>query len=85
LPLPEAEPNPLYILVSETGIQPERQDHLGLAKGPEWEEMIYAQFNDGTKDIASRPPESFKNSSLDPTKVNGFFTFRKHSCRLTPR
>ena len=59
LPLLEAKPNPMYILVYETGIAPETDDPLGLVKGPEWEEMIYAQFRDGTKDASPRYPEDF--------------------------
>ena len=62
LPFKEADPNPIYISVWDTGITPETDDHLGLIKGEEWEELIYAKFADGTKDISVRTPESFGNA-----------------------
>jgi hypothetical protein len=49
----------MYIVVHETGIAPETDDHLGLVKGPEWEEMMYTQVRDGTKDVSPRFPADF--------------------------
>ena len=40
-PLPEAQPNPLYVSVYETGIVPEHANPLELMKGTEWEDAIY--------------------------------------------
>ena len=49
-------PFPLYISVYETGIAPETHDHLGLLDRNVWEDMIYSQFADGTKDISPKTP-----------------------------
>jgi hypothetical protein len=51
----------MCIIVHETGIALETDDHSGLVKGPEWEEMIYTQFRDGTKDVSPRFPADFGN------------------------
>ncbi|NME67867.1 DUF1989 domain-containing protein [Flammeovirga aprica] len=61
LPFHLADPNPIYIQVFETGIEPETQDHLKMVKGKEWEKKIYNKFNKGEKDISVRTPESFNN------------------------
>ena len=62
LPFKDADPNPIYISVWDTGITPESDDHLGLVSGDEWEDLIYAKFADGSKDISVRTPESFGNA-----------------------
>lgn len=36
LPFKDADPNPIYISVWETGIPPETDDHLGIVKGDRW-------------------------------------------------
>jgi|GEM_PF-2159395 len=59
LPFKDADPNPIYIQVYETGIQPETNDHLGIVRGSDWEDMIYSKFANGSKDISVRTPESF--------------------------
>ena len=43
LPFPEAEPNPVYISVWDTGIEPEA-DHLGLPPASVWQETVYARL-----------------------------------------
>lgn len=42
LPFPEADPNPVYVSVWDTGIQPETDDHLGVPKG--WEAEVYQRL-----------------------------------------
>ena len=59
LPFKDADPNPIYISVWDTGIPPETDNHLGLVSGDRWEEMIYAKFADGSKIVSARTPESF--------------------------
>ena len=39
-PFPEADPNPIYTSVWETGIPPEAGDHLGLVKRDEWRRKV---------------------------------------------
>ncbi|UCG24906.1 MAG: DUF1989 domain-containing protein [Chloroflexota bacterium] len=63
LPFKDADPNPIYISVWDTGIPPETDDHLGLVPGDEWEELVYAKFADGTKDTSVRTPDSYGNAS----------------------
>ena len=62
LPFKDADPNPIYIQVWETGIPPETDDHLGIVSGEEWERMVYAKHADGTKDVSLRTPESLGNA-----------------------
>ena len=59
IPFAEADPNPIYVSVWDTGIAPESDDHLGLVPGDDWEQWIYDRFEDGTLDISPRTPESF--------------------------
>lgn len=59
LPFDEADPNPIYIQVYETGIAPETDDHLGMVKGDDWEELVYKKFETGEKEISVRTPESY--------------------------
>ncbi|MCT4624506.1 MAG: hypothetical protein N4A46_12870 [Schleiferiaceae bacterium] len=42
LPFPEAEPNPVYISVYDTGIKPYSDNHLGIIHG--WEEKVYERI-----------------------------------------
>ena len=62
LPFKDADPNPIYIMVYETGIAPETDDHLGIVKGDDWEDLVYSKFADGSKDVSVRTPESFGNA-----------------------
>lgn len=39
LPFPEAQPNPVYVSVHDTGIKPYSDNHLGITHG--WEDKIY--------------------------------------------
>ena len=44
LPFPEAKPNPVYISVWDTGIEPET-NHLGLPPGSEWKKTVYQRLS----------------------------------------
>ena len=51
LPFPEAEPNPVYISVWETGTEPET-DHLGLPPASVWQQQVYDRI--ATKDTSPK-------------------------------
>lgn len=56
LPFPEADPNPVYVSVWDTGIAPEADNHLGLdAMG--WRDTVYKRILE--KGISSRTPDSY--------------------------
>jgi uncharacterized protein YcgI (DUF1989 family) len=54
LPLPDADPNPVYVSVWDTGIPPAPDRDPDLVPGDEWEPAIYEMFGDGTKDVSPR-------------------------------
>ena len=51
LPFPEAKPNPVYITVYDTGIEPET-GHLGLPPSSEWQKIVYDRI--ATKDTSPK-------------------------------
>lgn len=51
LPFPQAEPNPVYISVWETGIEPET-DQLGLPPSSAWQKQVFDRI--ATKDTSAK-------------------------------
>ena len=51
LPFPEAKPNPVYISVWDTGIEPET-GHLGLPPSSEWQKQVFDRI--ATKDTSPK-------------------------------
>lgn len=50
LPFPEAEPNPVYISVWDTGIAPYSDNHLGLPGENFWVETVYDRISRKRRD-----------------------------------
>ena len=55
LPVPEADPNPVYISVWDTGIRPADVNHLGLPGDRFWEDAVFECIAAKKRD-ATEPP-----------------------------
>ena len=55
LPFPEAQPNPIYISVWDTGIHPADVNHLGLPGDRFWEDRLYERIGTKKQDSTEGP------------------------------
>ena len=53
VPLKDADPNPIYISVYDTGIKPE-STNMGLYQRGVWEKIVYDRYKSGEKELAIR-------------------------------